>query len=180
VSIHEGLPHIAKRIWSFLTEPHPSIQGIRKRQQAKLLSILLLIAMPIFGFIQFTSELVVQPAVIYLVATIAVFLLYLVTRTRYYDISFVVTLSGFTIVPTVIILFATSWQPTDLPRLILWIFAALVAGLILSRTIVVLLQGISMLSLMSFIVLGIFGVPFSEYVSHLGTAAIVIFLMLVV
>ncbi|MGD2072911.1 MAG: HAMP domain-containing sensor histidine kinase [Candidatus Thorarchaeota archaeon] len=171
--------HVVKRVWSLLTEPHPSIQGIRKRQQVRLLSTLLLLAIPIFGFVQFTSELIVEATLTYLGASIAVFIVYLVARTQYYNIALAATLSGFTIVPIVIFLFWTRWQPTDLSRLIIWIFVALVAGVLLSRTRVVLLQGISMVSLMSFIILGVFEIPFSDYDSHFGTALIIISLMVV-
>ena len=179
MSPHENISHVTKRIWSLLTEPHPSIQGIRKRQQSKILSILLLIAIPIFGFVQFTSEHLVEPSLIYLGAAIVVFILYLGTKTKYYNVSLAATIIGFTIGPVLIFLFWTSWQPTDLPRLMAWIFVALVAGLLLCQTVVVFLQGISMLSLMTFIVLGVFGVPFSEYIAHAGTALIIVALMLV-
>ncbi|UCE10994.1 MAG: HAMP domain-containing histidine kinase [Candidatus Thorarchaeota archaeon] len=169
----------AKRLWTLLTEPHSSVQGMRKRQQARLLSTLLLLAIPVFAFVQFTSELIVEATLTYLGASIAVFIIYLGTRTRYYDLSLTLTLIGFTIVPTLIFLFGTRWSPNDLPRLMVWFFVAQAGGLLLTRTLVVLLQGITMTSMMSFIVLVVFGVPFNEFDNHLGTSIIITSFLLV-
>jgi len=179
LAFQDDLLQTARRVWSFLTEPHPSIQGIRKRQQARLLSTLLLIVIPIFAFAQFTSDLVIEATLTFLLASIGVFLLYLGTRTRYYDAALIITLAGFTILPIVVFLYGANWQPSDLPRLMVWIFVALVGGSLLTRTSIVLLQGIAVLATITFIVAVMFQVPFEQYLGHLGTAVIIVFIVLV-
>jgi len=175
----EGFLDTARRTLSSLTEPHPSIQGIRKRQQSSLLSSFLLLAIPIFTFSQFTSELVLFSTPIFLAAVLLAFLLYLGTRTRYYDVVLFLSLSGITVLPITVFLFGTSWQPYDLPRLMVWILVALVAGSLLSRTYIVIIQSIVMISLMAFIVTVVFGIPLEEIDSHIGTAIVVTFFALV-
>ena len=175
----EGFLDTARRTLSSLTEPHQSIQGIRKRQQSSLLSSFLLLAIPIFAFSQFTSELVLFSTPIFLAAVLLAFLLYLGTRTRYYDVVLFLSLSGITVLPITVFLFGTSWQPYDLPRLMVWILVALVAGSLLSRTYIVIIQSIVMISLMAFIVTVVFGIPLEEIDSHIGTAIVVTFFALV-
>lgn len=174
-----NLSYFARRAWFLLSEPHPSVQGIRKRQQARLLSTLLLLALPILGISQFTSELVIAPTAIFLVTSILVFIAYLGTRSRFFDISLGVTLAGFTILPIVIFLFGTTWEAADLPRLMVWVTVALIGGTLLSHTRVVLLQGVSMILAIAFIVGVVFEVPFAGYVTHLVTAIIITALMCV-
>jgi signal transduction histidine kinase len=168
-----------KQLLSTLIEPHPSIKRMRKRQQSRLLSSLLLLAMPIFAFSQFTSELVMFSTPIFLSAIVLVFVLYLGTRTRYYDAVMVISLAGITLLPIILFLFGASWEPRDLPRLMVWILVALIAGALLTSTRVVLIQGIVMISLMTFIVNVVFGYPIEEFDSHIGTAIIVTFFLLV-
>ncbi|MHA2117225.1 MAG: sensor histidine kinase [Candidatus Thorarchaeota archaeon] len=170
----------AKHLLSKIVEPHPSIQGIRKRQQSRLVSSLLLLAIPIFAFVQFTSELVLFSTPIFLGAIILVFLLYLGTKTKYYDVVVVIALAGITLLPTIIFLFGAGWTPDDLPRLMVWILVALVGGALLSKTTVVLVQGITMVITMTFIVVVIFGVPITAIDSHIGTAVVVTFFVLIV
>jgi signal transduction histidine kinase len=168
-----------KQVLSKLVEPHPSIKGMRKRQQSRLLSSLLLVAMPIFAISQFTSELVLFSTPIFLGAIVLVFFLYLGTRTKYYDGVLLISLSGITLLPIILFLFGASWQPRDLPRLMVWILVALIAGSLLSKTYVVLIQGITMISVMTIIVNVIFGVPFVDFDSHIGTAIVITFFLLV-
>ncbi|MHA2079434.1 MAG: sensor histidine kinase [Candidatus Thorarchaeota archaeon] len=170
----------AKHLLSKIVEPHPSIQGIRIRQQSRLVSSLLLLAIPIFAFVQFTSELVLFSTPIFLGAIILVFLLYLGTKTKYYDVVVVIALAGITLLPTIIFLFGAGWTPDDLPRLMVWILVALVGGALLSKTTVVLVQGITMVITMTFIVVVIFGVPITAIDSHIGTAVVVTFFVLIV
>jgi signal transduction histidine kinase len=169
----------AKKLFSSLVEPHPSVQGIRKRQQSRLLSSFLLLAIPIFAFVQFTSELVLFSTPVFLGAILAVFLVYLGTRTRYYDATLFVGLTGITLLPTIIFLFGASWQPSDLPRLMVWMLVALIAGALLANTAVVLVQGTAMILTMTSILTFVFHVPFSEFDSHIGTAVVVTFFVVI-
>jgi signal transduction histidine kinase len=169
----------AKQLLSKLVEPHPSIQDLRKRQQSRILSSLLLLAIPIFAFTQFTNELVIFGTPIFLGGTALAFIMYLGTRTRYYDIVLTISLAAITVLPMIAFLFGANWQPNDLPRLTIWIFVALLAGMLLSRTVVVLAQGITMIVLMTFIVTVVLGIPFSEVDSQIGTAMVVTFFVLV-
>ena len=177
--MQEGSLDKAKRMLSILIEPHPSIQGIRKRQQFRLLSSFLLLAIPIFAFSQFTSELILFSTPIFLSAILLAFLLYLGTRTRYYYVVLFLALSAITVLPMTVFLFGASWQPYDLPRLMVWILVALIAGTLLSRTYIVIIQSIVMISLMTFIVTAVFGIPFEEIDNQIGTVIIVTFFILV-
>jgi signal transduction histidine kinase len=69
----------------------------------------------------------------------------------------------------------------ECPRLSRFLAAvvALLAGMLLSRTIVVLAQGITMVVLLTFIVTAVLGIPFSEVDSQIGTAIVVTFFVLV-
>jgi signal transduction histidine kinase len=174
-----GFVEKAKQLLSTLIEPHPSIKDSRKRQQFRLLSSFLLLAIPIFTFSQFTSELVLFSTPTYLGAILLVFVLYLGTRTRYYDAVLIISLAGITVLPIIIFLFGAAWQPNDLPRLMVWILVALVGGALLSRTYVVIIQAIVMISTMTFIVNVIFGIPIADFDRHIGTAIIVTFFILV-
>ena len=60
-------PGILARIDSLLFEPHPAISGGRLRQQARYLSILLVIGIPIFIYAQTTSTITEIP--LYLIVT---------------------------------------------------------------------------------------------------------------
>ncbi|MFW9793022.1 MAG: sensor histidine kinase [Candidatus Thorarchaeota archaeon] len=175
----EGFLNKGRRLLSILVEPHPSIHEQRKRQQSQLLSTLLLLAIPIFTFAQFTSELVLFSTPIFLGAIVLVFVLYLGTRTRHYDAVLTISLSGITVLPIVLFLFGASWEPRDLPRLMVWILVALIAGSLLSKTTVVLAQGITMILTMTFIVTIIFGIPITDFDDHIGTAIVVTFFVMV-
>ncbi|MFW9786609.1 MAG: sensor histidine kinase [Candidatus Thorarchaeota archaeon] len=177
--MNEGFLSDVGKFLSSLIEPHPSVQGLRKRQQSRLLSSFLLIAIPIFSFAQFTSELVFFSTPTYLSAILLVFFMYLGTRTKYYDVVQTTTVAAITILPVTIFLFGTSWQPNDLPRLMVWFMVALVGGALLTRTTVVFAQGVVMISTMVFIVNVIFGIPITEFDSHIGTAIVVTFFILV-
>lgn len=171
--------HAAKRIWSLLTEPHSSIQGIRKRQQIRLLSTLLFLSLPIFVYVYLTLELsLVSPYTIQAVI-VAIFILYLGSRSQYSDFVLLVALTSFTVLPTVIFHYGSNLQVADLPRLLIWVFVALVAGMLLANTRVVFLQGVVIISIMTVLVLGVYEVPFTEYDAHLGTTSIIMILMLV-
>ncbi|MFW9909183.1 MAG: sensor histidine kinase [Candidatus Thorarchaeota archaeon] len=176
----KGLLYKIGNLLSILVEPHPSIRSMRKRRQSRLLSSLLLLAMPIFAFSQFTSELVIFNTPIFLGAIALVFLLYLGTRTKYYDVVEIISLSGITILPIILFLFGANWTPNDLPRLMVWILVALIAGSLLSSTRIVLVQGIVMISSMTLVVNLIFGIPIADFDSHIGTAIVVTFFILVV
>jgi len=178
--MNSGPLNEAKQVLSKLVEPHPSIQNARKRQQSRLLSSLLLLAIPIFAFTQFTSDLVLFRTPTFYGAMLLVFILYLGTRTRFYDIVMVITLSALTLLPIIIFLFGASWLPNDLPRLMVWILVALIGGALLSRTTTVLVQGIAMVCTMTFIVVVIFETPITDVDSHIGTAVIITFFVLVV
>jgi signal transduction histidine kinase len=177
--MNEGFLEKAKQFLSRLVEPHPSIQGQRKRQQSILLSSLLLLAIPIFVVSQFTSELVLFSTPIFLSAIVLVFVLYLGTRTKYFDAVLVISLVGITILPIVLFLFGATWETRDLPRLMVWIIVALIAGALLSKTVVVLAQGITMIFTMTFILTVFFEIPIADFVDHIGTANIVTFFVLV-
>ncbi|MHA1927737.1 MAG: hypothetical protein ACTSV2_04050, partial [Candidatus Thorarchaeota archaeon] len=57
---------IIKRLMLLLIEPHHSIMGEKKQQQARFLSLFLLIAIPIIAGTYFTSDLLGVSAMTYL------------------------------------------------------------------------------------------------------------------
>ena len=124
-----GVLDKAKQLLSKLVEPHPSIQDMRKRQQSRLLSSLLLLAIPIFAFTQFTNELVIFGTPIFLGGLALAFIMYLGTRTSYYDVVLTISLAAITVLPIIAFLFGANWQPNDLPRLTIWIFVAVARNL---------------------------------------------------
>jgi signal transduction histidine kinase len=130
-------------------------------------------AMPIFAFTNFSAELMLFSTHVFLGAIIAVFTVYLITRTKYYDFALAVSLAGITYLPIVIFLYGSSWQPADLPRLMVWFLVALIAGTLLSGTRTVIFQSTTMIVLMSVILSFGFGLPFTDYDSHIGTAVVV-------
>ena len=174
-----GIMERVSKLLSSLVEPHPSIQGARKRQQSRILSSLLLLAIPIFVVIQFTSELVIFSTAIFLGAIFLAFILYLGTKTKYYDAVATITLCAITILPTFLFFFGASWTPNDLPRLMVWFLVALIGGTLLSRTIIVFMQGVVMTTMLGCIPVYVFGIPFAEIDSHIGTATVVTFFVLV-
>jgi len=180
LSVGKKTPLFLIKLYSILIESHSSIKGDWERQQATLLSSFLLLAIPILVFASFTSDLLVNVASTYSIAIFVVTLFYILTRTHYYKISLVVTLIGFSILPLIIWFFGTTWHSNDIPRLMVWIFIALIAGALLTRTYVVIIQGIIIVFSFVFIVGVVFGLPFSEYDSHLGTVGIIAFFVIVI
>ena len=164
-----------KRIVSLLLEPHSSIIGERKRQQARLLSSLLLISIPIVAFTWFTSDLLQYVAPTYLGVILFLAIVYLGARTRYYSISLVLTISGFTFLPLIIWFFGTNWTADDLPRLMPWVFIAMITVSLLTRPKVVIIQGSLILFIVIILVGGLFAIPIQSYDSHLGTIGIIVF-----
>ncbi|TXT57835.1 MAG: putative Sensor histidine kinase DpiB [Candidatus Thorarchaeota archaeon] len=169
-----------KKLWFQITEPHESITGIRKRQQARLLSTLLLVAMPIFFFIQFTSELMVEVPLTYFLASVLAFILYLVSRSRYSKYALAITITGITFIPILIFFFGTPWSSNDLARFMPWIIVALLAGALLARTVVVILQGVFMSLTMAIIVGYVFQRPFFEYDALIGISLVLTLFVAVV
>ncbi|MHA1909311.1 MAG: sensor histidine kinase [Candidatus Thorarchaeota archaeon] len=161
------------KIKSILIDPHPTVTGSGKRQQIEILSTILLLTIPILAATAFTSDLVQNTAMTFPAVIIFVFMLYLITRTRFYNISLIMTIAGFTILPLLIWFFGTSWTANDIPRLMVWIFVATIVGALLTRTYVVLIQGIVIVSTMIIVIGGIFQIPFNNYDSHLGTAIVI-------
>ncbi len=162
-----------KKVLSILIEPHHSILGERKRQQHRILSSLLLIFLPILVATAFTSDLIINTALVFPTVFILVLFIYVLTRTRFADMALIITIVGFTLLPLLIWFFGTTWTPDDIPRIMVWIFVATTVGALLSRPIIVLIQGLIII-LTLFIIIGvIFQVPFDRYDSHLGTVVVI-------
>ena len=153
-----------RRLLFLLIEPHHSIVGARKREQARFLSSILLVAIPIIAFTALTSDLLVNNQSIYLGLIILIVITYLGTRTKYYNVSFFVTIAGFTVLPLFIWFFATSWTIDDLPRMMTWIFVALIIGGLLTRPKIVIIQGTFIIFTMLVVVGGIFATPIQNFV----------------
>ncbi len=167
--------HTLKKIIFLLIEPHPSIVGIRKREQTRFLSTILLVAIPIILLTAITSDHLVTIGSVYLGLVILVIIFYLGTRTKHHNVSLFLTIAGFTILPIMIWFFGTSWTAYDLPRLMPWVFVALIIGGLLARPHIVVMQGVFIVFIMVIVIAGIFAIPFHAYDSHIGTVGIITF-----
>ncbi|MHA1928530.1 MAG: sensor histidine kinase, partial [Candidatus Thorarchaeota archaeon] len=145
-----------------------------KQQQARFLSLFLLIAIPIIAGTYFTSDLLGVSAMTYLLLILFVVVVYLGSRTSLYNVSLIVTISGFTVLPLLVWFFGTNWVASDLPRLMPWIFIALTTVTLLTKPKIVVIQGAVVILIMIVVAGGMFAVPFEKYDSHLATVGIII------
>ena len=169
---------IASNLWDLLTKPHPKIIGTYKRQQIRLFSGLLLVSIPFFIFATIYTDMTPDPRYIFLAAAFVMLILYILSRTAQAQNVLRFALIALTILPPAIFLFYLDWQPYDLPRLMIWLLVALIAGGMLSRTSTVVVQGISFL-FMVFAGIVYKGYSIVNLANHLGTLGIVIVLMII-
>ncbi|MGY5879479.1 MAG: HAMP domain-containing sensor histidine kinase [Candidatus Thorarchaeota archaeon] len=138
---------ILSRIDHLLFEPHASILGVRMRQQARYLSILLVIGIPIFIYAQTTSDIAELP--LYLIVSITYAFAYVISRTRWYHLSATVAAGISSILPISILAFSSGFIPTDLPRVMVWgTFSILVGAFFLRPRFVIIQYSIIHVSLL--------------------------------
>ncbi|MFW9787854.1 MAG: sensor histidine kinase [Candidatus Thorarchaeota archaeon] len=156
-----------QRIYNILVEPDPGITGNRNRQLASQLSAFLLAVSPFATLTILFGDLLSNIEPLILVVNLLIFSIYLMSRTHYYKITLVITLSLITFLPIVIWFSVTDWAPQDISRLMPWIIVALGAGALFADERVILIQTTIISSIMIFFVSFIRSIPFSEYDSHL-------------
>ncbi|MGY5876182.1 MAG: sensor histidine kinase [Candidatus Thorarchaeota archaeon] len=138
---------VLSRIDHSLFQPHPAILGARLRQQARILSILLLVGIPIFIYAQSTSVIAVFP--IYYTVSITYMFAYFISRTRWYHLAAAITAGVSCIIPIGIFTLQGGWIPTDMPRVLMWeTFCILVGALFLRPRYVVIQYSVISTSLL--------------------------------
>jgi signal transduction histidine kinase len=167
---------ILSRIDSLLFEPHPAILGSRLRQQARFLSILLVIGIPIFIYAQCTSDITELP--LYLTVSLTYLFAYAISRTRWYHFAAALTVGVSSTLPIGIYVFSNYLLPTDLPRVMIWgTFSILVGALFIRPRYVIAQYSIIFLSLLSSSIY-LFNLPISEtiefFLSDLLIAGLII------
>ncbi len=166
-------PRVLYRFWNIVAEPHSSVQGVGQRQRSRLLSVLLLLAVPILVFAQFVTVLVEPGFPAYLLVSLLAAVSYIISRTRYYNVALTLCLSGFTALPPVIFILGSNWELDRFPRLLVWIFISLLIGSLFLKPRLVAIQAGTMLGTIIIVSLGPYSLSFIDISEYLGTALIV-------
>lgn len=169
---------LLRRASSIITEPHENVQGTRRRQQARLLSILLLMAIVVFVY-EFTSAQNPFYGTVYLSASFLALICYFGSRTRFFEYTLKFSLAAITTGPPIIMLYGVQVDSVILENMSIWFFAAMLIGTLLTNPRTVLFQGIIVFCIILVYVIAANGFPFQEFGEGFGTATIIILLMLV-
>ena len=166
-----------QRIDHLLSQPHPAILGPRLRQQARFLSILLIIGIPIFLYAQTTSDITELP--LYLIVSITYTFAYVISRTRWYHISAVITAGISCIVPIGNLAFSSGFDPTDMPRVMIWgTFSILVGAFFLRPRYVIIQYSVIFFSLL-YLSINQFSMPIGETIEFFLTDGLVAGLIII-
>jgi signal transduction histidine kinase len=168
---------VLQRLSFIMSEPHESIQGTRKRQQTRMLSILLLVAVLVFIYETITTTNPIYAAANF-VAIILALICYYLSRTKFSEYTLKLSLTLITYGPPVILLYGAVVDSAILDNLLIWFSAALIIGTLLTNPRIVFLQGVTVFILM---IVGVYahGFSFLEFGTAFGSAAIIIILMVV-
>jgi len=159
--------------------PNPKIEGHIQRKLASLLSAFHLAVIPFIVLTVLFGDLVINVGLLLIGVIIGSLALYSFSRTQYYRVSVTITIFVYTFVPLLIWFLATSWQASDIPRIMPWIIVALALGSFFTNEKVVILQGI-VISIILLIVAGfIQGITFSELDTHMLTVVILCLIVIV-
>ena len=129
---------ILSRIDHILFQPHTAILGSRLRQQARFLSILLVIGIPIFIYAQTTSDITGFP--VYLIVLLSYLFAYVISRTRRYHLAAGIAVAGSSTISIGILIYTSSWLPTDIPRFLIWGTFSILVGALFIRPRYVIIQ----------------------------------------
>ncbi|MGY5876480.1 MAG: sensor histidine kinase [Candidatus Thorarchaeota archaeon] len=165
------------RLWNILAEPHPDIHGVGRRQKARLLSVLLLFASPILVYAQLVTDLVEPGFPVYLSVSFLAGISYIVSRTRYYNLAVTLPIIGVTALPLAIFLWGSNWDLDRFPRLLVWVFIALLIGSLFLKPRIVIVQAGTMLGLIIYISFTLYNLNFNDISEYIGTSLIVIVLV---
>ena len=169
---------IFSRVFDLLTAPHETVVGTRKKQQIRLFSSLLIAAIPFFVYAIIFTNIVPDIRPILVVALFLVFISYILSRTKFCIHALYFALTLITILPSAVYLFFVGWVPNDLPRIIIWLPVALIAGGLLTRPKIVLAQSIT-ISLIMFVGIASSGFGFFDVAPHIGAMVIIMILILI-
>jgi signal transduction histidine kinase len=168
---------ILSRIDHILFQPHTAILGSRLRQQARSLSILLVIGIPIFIYAQTTSDITELP--IYLIVSLTFLFAYVISRTRLYHLAATITVGVSTIIPICIYTFSSGWIPTDMPRVMIWgTFSVLVGALFIRPRYVIIQYSIIFFSLL-YSSINQFNLPIQETIEFFLTDLLIAGLIII-
>jgi len=160
-------------IYNILVGPNPEIEEVRERRFASLLSAFLLSIIPFATLtIIFGDLLSNNNELLLLSVNSIIFLIYLMSRTRYYKFIAAMTVALLTFAPLLIWFSVANWLPQDIARPMPWIIVALGAGAFFSDERIVLIQAAVISSIMVFVASIIRGFPLYEYDNQLLTILI--------
>jgi signal transduction histidine kinase len=141
-----------------LFEPHRNIQEPRKRQRARLFSIIALAGIPIFLHLHIVYSAISSGNPIFLIGVISALVMYFLSRTRYVDIAIIFSVSAFSIIPTLFYFLILDWSPNDPPELVVWITVSLLLSSFFIKPKYVILQYLITVSIILILGLGIFSI----------------------
>lgn len=168
-----------RRLLDIIIGPNPKITSGNHRKLASLLSAFHLASLPFVILTIFFADLLNNTEPLTFVVIIAIFSIYLVSRTQYYRFSVAITVSLYTFVPILIWFTLTNWHAYDIPRVMPWIIVALSLGAFFTDERVVLVQALTISSIIVIIAGVIYGVPLVEYDAHLLTVAILSIMVII-
>jgi signal transduction histidine kinase len=142
---------LASSLWTRLSEPHPAITGLEERRQARFISSLLVPLILTGAFFtlvsMFTPLVTVDAFLSNLIPTVALGLVYALSRTRRYRIAGLLTVS---IMIIAVYLGVASGSSLDaLNTFMYYTLALLMASLILSLRYMLLISAIEIISMMT-------------------------------
>ncbi len=168
---------ILSRIDHTLFQPHPAILGARLRQQARFLSILLVMGIPVFLYAQSTSDITQLP--LYHIVSLTYLLAYVISRSRWYHLAATITVGISSIIPIGIYTLTTDWIPTDLPRVLIWGTFCILVGSIFLRPRYVVIQYLVILFTLGFSSIYQFNLPIQETIEFFLTDTLVAALIII-
>ena len=160
-----------------LFDPHESIQEPRKRQRARLFSIVALSGLPIFLTLHLVYSLVSYDNPIFLIGMILALVMYVISRSSYVDIAIITSVTAFAIIPTIFYFLVLEWSPNDPPELMLWITVSLLLSSFFIKPRYVILQYFVMVSLLLILSLGIFNIEPTHIVEEISVTSIMLLLI---
>ena len=161
-----------QRLLNIIIGPNQKIKSRTQRKLASLLSAFHLASLPFVILTILFADLLNNVEQLIFVVIIAALVLYLISRTQYFRFSVGITVILYTFVPILIWFTATNWQAYDIPRVMAWIIVALALGAFFTDERIVLLQGLTISSIIVIIAGVIYGIPLAEYDAHLLTVAV--------
>jgi signal transduction histidine kinase len=170
---------IVKKILRFMIEPPDEIEGTWTREQARFLSLCLLVAVPILLIAQIITDLIPPSIPVYSCAAALLFIAYIMSRAGHIKEAVITLIICQNSIPFVILLSRPSWDPNYLPRITVWlIISFLIGSYLLHARDEQIFVGLTVLffTLACFL---LYSIEISYLFQHIGTLTIISVLILV-